>query len=597
MAIWMLPAAIGLCQAPEPWAFVMSATYTVTGSTVNYVSPATGTTFTLPSFTYNNLTFSGTATYTIGQGNTINVRGNYNQSAGFVNLTNFTTGTNTMNVDGDMSITGGTLNMNANTTAGATSIINLKGDLTISAAGKLDATQGNNTGKDFNFNGTGNGTTATQIQSVNVAFPDAARNRRIQFFAKPGSYVQLARDFDLGDRSRFFVDGGAILDFGFIGTTANNITGNGRVATDFTASAGAYLKISSPQGIMDTAGTVGNVRTTDAPGYGAGTFHYIGKQNQSMGTGFGDGVNGSAVIVELDNNNLVLSPSNAFRLINLPNANINNGLGGALDIRKGRVEETDTNFISNGSTFGVSGTLKMAAGTAYKITKASASNIDSEYIPRFFKMELAGGEIELASAGNQFLRPSTAYHNLAFTNTGAKSLVGSASVANLTRVTGGSLNILATADNASAIILTAKKGLQNTGGTIIFENNAQLLQDADAANIGNIQSQRLASNINNLTTHMDYLYWSSPVAGQPLQAFSPGTPANRLYQYNESNDLFNAVNQTLEPNFVEGKGYAFRAESTVTNGSSKTYTFSGTPNNGDINIAIKDRPTQALAAV
>ena len=113
MAIWMLPAAIGLCQAPEPWAFVMSATYTVTGSTVNYVSPATGTTFTLPSFTYINLTFSGTATYTIGQGNTINVRGNYNQSAGFVNLTNFTSGTNTMNVDGDMSITGGTLNMNA----------------------------------------------------------------------------------------------------------------------------------------------------------------------------------------------------------------------------------------------------------------------------------------------------------------------------------------------------------------------------------------------------------------------------------------------------------------------------------------------------
>ena len=48
---------------------------------------------------------------------------------------------------------------------------------------------------------------------------------------------------------------------------------------------------------------------------------------------------------------------------------------------------------------------------------------------------------------------------------------------------------------------------------------------------------------------------------------------------------------------MEGKGYAFRAESTVTNGGSKAYTFSETPNNGDINNAIKDRPTQALAAV
>lgn len=309
-----------------------------------------------------------------------------------------------------------------------------------------------------------------------------------------------------------------------------------------------------------------------------------------MGTGIGSGLNGSAVIVELYNNSLVLSPSNEFRLINLPNANINNGLGGALDIRRGRVEETDTNFISNGSTVSGSGTLKMATGTSYKITRPSASATEAEYIPRFLKFELAGGEIELASIGNQILRASNAYQNLAFTNTGTKTVRGTTTVANLTRVTGGSLIIPSSADNVSAIVLTAKKGLQNTGGTITFENNAQLLQDADAVNAGNIQSQRLATDINNLSTRMDYIYWSSPVAGQNLQAFSPGTPANRLYQYNESNDLFNAVNQTLEPNFVAGKGYAFRAESTVVNGSSKTYAFTGTPNNGNINFDIKRSP-------
>ncbi|WP_166668246.1 T9SS type A sorting domain-containing protein [Epilithonimonas xixisoli] len=577
---------VGICNIFTPGV----GTYTVTGSTVNYFSPTAANNYTLSPFTYNNLRFSGAATFTIGQGNTINVQGNYTQSAGLVNLTNFTSGNNTLNIDGDMSITGGTFNMNANATAGATSTVNLKGDLTISSAGKLDATQGNNTGKVFNFNGIGNGTSASQIQSLNVAFPDAARNRRIQFYAKTGSYVQLSRDFDLGDNSRFYVEGGAVLDFGFTGTTPNNITGNGRVATDFTASAGAYLKISSPQGVSDTAGAVGNIRTTNNPSFAASTFHYIGKVNQSMGTGIGSGLNGSAVIVELDNNSLVLSPSNEFRLINLPNVNINNGLGGALDIRRGRVEETDTNFISNGSTVSGSGTLKMATGTSYKITKPSASATEAEYVPRFLKFELAGGEIELASTGNQILRASNAYQNLAFTNTGTKTLRGTTTVANLTRVTGGSLIIPSTADNVSAIVLTAKKGLQNTGGTVTFENNAQLLQDADAVNVGNIQSQRLATDINNLSTRMDYIYWSSPVAGQGLQAFSPGTPANRLYQYNESNDLFNAVNQTLEPNFVAGKGYAFRAESTVVNGSSKTYAFTGTPNNGNINYDIKRSP-------
>ncbi|WDF48302.1 GEVED domain-containing protein [Chryseobacterium sp. KACC 21268] len=573
---------VGICNVFNPGV----GTYTVTGSTVNFFSPATGNVFTAPSFTYNNLTISGTATYTVGQGNTINVRGNYLQSAGIVNLTNFTSGNNTINIDGDMTITGGVFDMNANAAPGAVSTVNLKGDLTVTG-GKLDASLDNNSNKIFNFNGVGNGTSASQIQSLNVAFPDVARNRRIQFYARAGSYVQLSRDFDLGDRSRFYVDGGAVLDFGFTGTTANNITGNGRIATDFTSAIGAYLKISSPQGISDVAGSVGNVRTTNNPNFAYATFHYIGKVNQSMGAGIGTGANGSAVIVELDNNNLVLSPSTAFRLINLPNANINNGLGGILDIRRGRVEETDVNFISTSAMMSASGILKMAAGTGYKITKASSNNIDSEYIPRFFNMNLSGGEIELASAENQTLRSSNSYQDIRISNSGVKTLSGNTRVNNLIAVTGGTLRVPLTLDLVSPVVLTAAKGIQNTGGSVIFENNAQLLQDADAVNTGNIQYQRLASNINNLTIQMDYLYWSSPVAGQGLQAFSPGTPANRLYQYNESNDLFNAVNQTLEPNFVAGKGYAFRAESTVVNGSSKTYVFTGTPNNGNINYDIK----------
>src|SRR5690606_6442583 len=96
-----------------------------------------------------------------------------------------------------------------------------------------------------------------------------------------------------------------------------------------------------------------------------------------------------------------------------------------------------------------------------------------------------------------------------------------------------------------------------------------------------------------LPTHMDYVYWSSPVTGQAIHngtnsIFSPGTPLNRNYQYNESNDYFVP---TPDFSFKIGKGYAIRAESgpnpetpgfNFINGYDKTYRFVGVPNNGQI---------------
>ena len=97
---------------------------------------------------------------------------------------------------------------------------------------------------------------------------------------------------------------------------------------------------------------------------------------------------------------------------------------------------------------------------------------------------------------------------------------------------------------------------------------------------------------------MDYLYWSAPVTGQGLKAFSPGTPDNRIFQYNEPNDLFKAVPLATEPNFVPGKGYAFRAESGtgLSNPYSKTYKFKGVPNNGLIEREVQRSPNTGVAA-
>ncbi len=132
--------------------------------------------------------------------------------------------------------------------------------------------------------------------------------------------------------------------------------------------------------------------------------------------------------------------------------------------------------------------------------------------------------------------------------------------------------------------VTVKKKITNNGSasSFIVESDANLIQTDDINNEGNIQVQRNVTDMNNVAAvAMDYVYWSSPVTGQVIKGtsgFSPNTPANGYLQYNESNDKFAVTNDVT---FLMGKGYAIRAE-TGTNGYSKTYQFSGVPNNGNL---------------
>lgn len=252
---------------------------------------------------------------------------------------------------------------------------------------------------------------------------------------------------------------------------------------------------------------------------------------------------------------------------------------------------------STGLTFQTSGVFTVTGTGVYKVpnpagfsggtvTAVKNTNNPTINLETGSTVEYNGTADQTITVGTLAVPATGNYQNLSISGSGTKSPVGSLTVNNLTSVSGGILKILETAENDPANVLYAHKGVQNTTGSVIFENNAQLLQDSDAANSGNIESQRVASNINNLTAQMDYIYWSSPVSGQDLKSFSPGTPINRIYQYNEATDFFAGINFTTEPNFVAGKGYAFRAESTVVNGSSKVYKFVGTPNNGTVDFGI-----------
>ncbi|WP_218248631.1 T9SS type A sorting domain-containing protein [Kaistella faecalis] len=134
-------------------------------------------------------------------------------------------------------------------------------------------------------------------------------------------------------------------------------------------------------------------------------------------------------------------------------------------------------------------------------------------------------------------------------------------------------------------------------GNIVVKSNGNLIQKSDSGTYiagtgASFTVERSVENVrNDLATFMDYVYWSSPVTGQDLQAFSPGTPRNRIFQYNESNDYFY---QAPESEFINGKGYAFRAEGGLSNPYSKTYTFKGVPNNGVITRAVTKSPNTGV---
>lgn len=140
---------------------------------------------------------------------------------------------------------------------------------------------------------------------------------------------------------------------------------------------------------------------------------------------------------------------------------------------------------------------------------------------------------------------------------------------------------------SSNTVITAEQFINSsTGDRFIVENDANIMQSSTLANNGNITVRRVAN-----MAKMHYTYWSSPVSNQNVYAFSDGglvggTPKNRFYVYNESNDLFNYSPINDAYSFRVGQGYAIRGKDSYSTdfNSPAPYTFSfmGTPNNGNL---------------
>lgn len=137
---------------------------------------------------------------------------------------------------------------------------------------------------------------------------------------------------------------------------------------------------------------------------------------------------------------------------------------------------------------------------------------------------------------------------------------------------------------SSGTNLILERELNVTGGTITFNNNANLIQVQDVVNAGNIVSKRNSNPLKRL----DYTIWSSPVSGvQTLKQFSPLTLDNRFYNYNTSTNFYSIISNPIAQTFNKANGYLVRMPDnhpttpTIWEGS-----FSGNPNNGQIEIDL-----------
>ncbi len=518
----------------------------------------------------------GSVNWTIG-GNFIIGQNSNDISTTNINLT---TGANTIvfNIKGDfINNCGNTLTFTSNTSASTT--LNLEGDMQIGSIGKLISAASTNA--TLNFAGTWNGNKDdATIQTVDIANPSTASN--ITFNVNSGAYVRLInQNLALGTNSQFNVKNGGTLDFGFkTDNSALNIERvSGQSGQKFAVENGGTLKITSPEGITGFGNYTGNVQigatSSDNRKFDAGaTYHYIGKSNQATGGGLPDGLT-AKVIVDLQtdatNENLEFTstlitkfnstgtleirsgkvfdePKNGFRN-NIPVENED----GESDPQKGNILMTGGRYIVSGSGTkpSLSGTYTLSAGTVEFTGDATTKIRTSTPAKQYYNVDVSGSNIE----------------------TGGKNFI----VNNLLKVTAttAKLTVPETLDNENPYVVTAKKGIQIAeGGQAIFKNNANLMQDEDAVNSGNITMERKA-----IVPSVQYNYWSSPVKDQPLYSLYPGIPNDKVMVYNSANDRFTILPTSSNPKSVFAKGYSIKGSSNSDYAPALTTTFVGEPHN------------------
>lgn len=146
-----------------------------------------------------------------------------------------------------------------------------------------------------------------------------------------------------------------------------------------------------------------------------------------------------------------------------------------------------------------------------------------------------------------------------------------------------------TINSSKNLTITDKVTVQPTG-MFTLNNSASLVQINNIANSGNITYNRTAQNIRTL----DYVYWASPVANFNISSIVSPYSFGPIYTWNTTVANSNGGQgtwQNFSGSMVTGKGYIARSPGTSPFNNSSynplNGTFTGVPNNGNINVAIE----------
>ena len=193
------------------------------------------------------------------------------------------------------------------------------------------------------------------------------------------------------------------------------------------------------------------------------------------------------------------------------------------------------------------------------------------------------GSVELGLAG------TTTWTGTSWSNgvpTSSKAAIIAANYSENANITACSLTVN---NNAIVTIPSGKSVTLNdaitveAGSSFILSSNANLVQTgAINLNDGAITVNRNTSPLQRL----DYVLWSSPVAGQNLLDFSSETLPNRFYIYNPTTNLYSSV-PPASTDFAAATGYLIRMpDNHSTSPLAWAGAFVGEPNNGDYSKAV-----------
>lgn len=485
-------------------------------------------------------------------------------------------------------------NRNGSTTTGLTNL-KITGDLTLEDNSILAFGKGTSDGPDYfsgkparsiiNLGGHLNASTGSSlitggindsygvIEFANTAEKNLSilnpNSNSILFEVLAGSKVKLTNNITLGDFNGFDIEGE--FDLG-----THEIVGTNGGFNYFYNYADSTLKIAHPEGIgllengaYPTTGAV-RVDANEAYTYDIdANYVYYGTANQITGTGLPE------IVKNLTINNTGAANNNEVTLTGAL------GLSKDLKVTSGIFNINDKEVVGNMNSTGSDITVSSTATLKIGGTRSFPLDFTTIHLDGGSLVDYAGAAQSIANANVTGYTNIPAYSNLQISGTGVKTAIGKTVVNNLVTVASAELKLPETANNVTSNILEAKQGIHNTGGTVTFENNAILMQDAEATNTGDIILNRKAT-----VPSAQYNIWSSPVASQDLYALygaAGAVPAGTVMEYITKTDLF----KPMPAGSLSVKAKAYSAKGLANNASNAvTAVFKGVPNNADIQIPL-----------